>query len=145
MKKEWPTQLTIRLIKRTGASLPNYVLFVVVYATKKNDYSFGPFLTDFNGEVVLSKKYFEEQIASTRSKYPMDYSDSLAQCQRKILVSVESRQTLSGRWAKLKEFYPSRAEELRLLIDRDANFVSEEINIEVNLENIKRMVEIEIG
>jgi len=121
------------------------VLFVVLFATRKNNYTLGPFLTDEKGEVTITRKVIEKEIADTKKEFPMDYSDDLSECQFKILVTIESAESLAERWKKLKEYYPDRANKLRRLLDGGANYTTNRFQQEVDLKNIGDVIDVEMG
>ncbi len=87
----FPDQLIVRLVEeRTGRPVPNIALTVTLFATRKNDYHFGPDLSDPSGTIRVSRDWVERSIHGTADAFPMDYSCDLAYCRAEVRLTVMS-------------------------------------------------------
>lgn len=71
-----PDKITIKLVKpeQQNISVENILLYVKTYARYKNDFYLGPFASDKNGVITITKKDLENEVTATYESGLMDYS-----------------------------------------------------------------------
>ena len=116
----WPREITLQCTTQ-GANLRSAILVSIsLIATRKNNFSLGPGLTDDKGRLLLSLGMLEAAIHTAISEAPMDYSGSLNDCLG-LKIVVEGPQELAARLARLRTFYPQEAEALADKIRQSSN------------------------
>jgi hypothetical protein len=134
---KWPRDIQIRIFSRDSRrSLENLAVFVTFVASRKNSYSFGPFLTNKNGEIELATDDIRKWIAETKNEFPMDYVDDIEQCDRVLVIEVESFSSLEMRWSRINEIYPDQALLMRETLDGKGNFLTTQTRKEILLSDI---------
>lgn len=134
----WPPNIRIRVLSR-DSRLPveNLVLFVTVVTSRKNSYSFGPFLTSKTGEIELLVDDLRRWVAETKNEFPMDYVDDIEQCEGGLLVEVESSLSLEARWQRIRKLFPDRALIMKGLLDGKGNFLPIQVRKAVPISAIQ--------
>ena len=71
-----PDKVTIRLIKQRQQDFPvdNILLYIKSYARHKNDFYLGPFVSDKEGIITITKEDIENEVTATYESGLMDYS-----------------------------------------------------------------------
>ena len=71
-----PEKITIKLIKQRQQdfSLDNILLYIKTYARHKNDFYLGPFASDKNGIITITKNDLDNEVTATYESGLMDYS-----------------------------------------------------------------------
>lgn len=142
---EWPKNLTIKVCSPDKKySVKKLVLFILISATHKNDYSLGPFFTDENGEVAITRNTVEKEICKTYDESPMDYTSTLDECRSQVTIEIESKTSLQERWQRLNEFYPKEAEHLMEIINDNTNFIPVQIKRQVEVNGDTGTIKIDI-
>jgi hypothetical protein len=142
---EWPDFVKIKFqSKYIHNKINKLIVFIVIRARHKNNYTLGPFKTDENGELEISRHAVKELIFSTQEQFPMDYADTLEKCGSEITVEIESKSSLEERWHSINEFYPDEAMKLRQLLDNQSNFISSQTKYYLNIDSKTRVITIEI-
>jgi len=72
----------------SGKAIPNLVIFIKLFATRKNDYYFMPEFSDENGIIVITKEWLNKEINKKASLFIMDYASSLETCYPKIELKI---------------------------------------------------------
>ena len=96
------------------------IVYFVFYSKDKNNYTVGPSITNYCGEVKLRKQSVEEVVLESQCNFPMDYCGGLNNCNL-LSVVFESKAELEKRVARLSEFYPEHATYLADLVSRCTN------------------------
>lgn len=142
---EWPKKLTVKVCSiDKKRSFKKLVLYILISATHKNDYTLGPLFTDENGEVVITKKTVEKEISKTYDESPMDYTDTLNECRSQVTIEIESKTSLQERWQRLSEFYPKEAEYLMAIINGNTNFIPVQVRRQVEVNGETKTINIDI-
>ena len=71
-----PDIIRVRLVKPKQLDLPvdNILLYIKTHASHKNDFELGPFVSDKDGIITISKSDLENEVATTYDSGLMDYS-----------------------------------------------------------------------
>ena len=71
-----PDKITVRLVKplQQNFSVDNMLLYIKTYAKHKNDFYLGPFVSDKDGIITITKKELDNEITATYESGLMDYS-----------------------------------------------------------------------
>jgi carboxypeptidase C (cathepsin A) len=71
-----PDKITVKLIKQRQQDLPldNFLLYIKTYAKHKNDFYLGPFVSDKNGVITITKNDLDNEVTATYESGLMDYS-----------------------------------------------------------------------
>ena len=71
-----PDKVTVRLIKPRQQDFPvdNILLYIKTYARHKNDFCLGPFVSDQEGIISITKNEIEREVTATYESGLMDYS-----------------------------------------------------------------------
>jgi hypothetical protein len=140
----WPEIVTLQVARKsTNEGLEGVILYITAIASRKNSYSLGPFKTDRNGRVSISKNDFEGAIREYQEASPMDYVDGLDQCQR-IAVVIEDQGLLESRLERIRTFYPRDAEKLKNMIATCANGKIKSTRKEWNVPPFLDLLEIQL-
>ncbi|MCL4486773.1 MAG: hypothetical protein M1570_01415 [Chloroflexi bacterium] len=92
---QFPDQLVIRVIEEeTGAPVPGIVTTLTLYAKRKNNYDFGPKLSDSAGLITISREWVARSIEETMDFFIMDYSSRLEDCLPYVDVRVDSQEDI---------------------------------------------------
>lgn len=75
-KFKLPDKITITLIKQRQQDFPpdNILLYIKTYARHKNDFYLGPFASDKNGVITITKNDLDNELTATYESGLMDYS-----------------------------------------------------------------------
>jgi len=124
----WPEKIRLKFTSSDKHQVTSkLVVDITVFVKNKNNHILSSLITNLNGEIHLTRKQLERKIEENFQEYPMDYASVLEDCLPKILVEVESRESLSEGWRRMKEFYPEEAKKIKFLIDGKANFVPNKV------------------
>jgi hypothetical protein len=71
-----PDKITVKLIKprKENFSVDNILLYIKTNARNKNDFYLGPFASDINGVITITKKDLDNEVTATYESGLMDYS-----------------------------------------------------------------------
>jgi carboxypeptidase C (cathepsin A) len=71
-----PDKITVKLIKQRQQDFPvdNILLYIKTSARHKNDFYLGPFVSDKNGVVTITKNDINNEVTATYESGLMDYS-----------------------------------------------------------------------
>ena len=71
-----PDKIRVRLVKPRQLDLPvdNILLYIKTHARHKNDFELGPFVSDKDGIITISKSDLDNEVAATYDSGLMDYS-----------------------------------------------------------------------
>ena len=71
-----PDIIKVRLVKPRQLDLPvdNILLYIKTHASHKNDFELGPFVSDKDGIITISKSDLDNEVAATYDSGLMDYS-----------------------------------------------------------------------
>jgi hypothetical protein len=71
-----PDKITVKLIKprKENFSVDNILLYIKTNARNKNDFYLGPFVSDKNGVITITKKDLDNEVTATYESGLMDYS-----------------------------------------------------------------------
>ena len=71
-----PDKITVKLIKprKENFSVDNILLYIKTNARNKNDFYLGPFASDINGVITITKKDLDNEVTATCESGLMDYS-----------------------------------------------------------------------
>ena len=71
-----PDKIRVRLVKPRQLDLPvdNILLYIKTHASHKNDFELGPFVSDKDGIITISKSDLDNEVAATYDSGLMDYS-----------------------------------------------------------------------
>ena len=119
MKTNWPSKLIFKFT-RDGKLISNLLIYIVLLAKLKNNFTIGPLTTDENGEIRITHKIMKEAIENAKADYPMDYSGTLDDCMG-VEVIVETMNELRSRFNRGREFYPKEAAILEELTRKCSN------------------------
>ncbi len=90
---QFPETLIIRVTEeKTGAPVSGIVSTLTLYAKRKNDYHFGPKLSDPTGLVVIRREWVARSILETIDFFVMDYSSPLEDCLPYVDLRVDSHE-----------------------------------------------------
>ena len=97
----FPDKLEIHLLEEdTSNPIPKIAITLTLYAKKKDNYDFGPPLSDQNGIIIVAKDWVRKSIKETRDFFIMDYASNLEDCfpviYIKILDSAEIQRAISA-------------------------------------------------
>jgi carboxypeptidase C (cathepsin A) len=71
-----PDKISVKLIKQRQQDLPldNFLLYIKTYAKHKNDFYLGPFVSDKNGVITITKNDLDNEVTANYESGLMDYS-----------------------------------------------------------------------
>ncbi len=115
----FPEKLNVFCINKKKF-LSNIVVYIAILSGSKNKYGFEPFLTDFNGQFVITHEMVENRIEMLNANYPMDYNGSIEKCSG-IEFFIENLTELKMRVEKVRKFYPDSAVKLENLFRSSFN------------------------
>lgn len=71
-----PDKITVRLVKprHQDFSVDNILLYIKTNARHKNDFYLGPFVSDKNGVITITKNDLDNEVTATYESGLMDYS-----------------------------------------------------------------------
>jgi hypothetical protein len=88
---QFPEKLIVRLVEDdTGRPVPNIATTLTLYAKRKNNYNFGPGLSDSVGTITISRDWVERSIKETIGFFVMDYASTIDHCYPFIDLEVKS-------------------------------------------------------
>ncbi|MBW1617020.1 MAG: hypothetical protein JRJ49_10955 [Deltaproteobacteria bacterium] len=119
MKSIYPYKLTFKFISQDKIS-SGLVVYFILLSKFKNNFSIGPLITDKYGEIKLTRDIIIQHIENSKADYPMDYEGALDDCIG-IEVKVDSIYKIKNRINRLREFYPSEAAKLEILVENSLN------------------------
>lgn len=87
----FPRRATVQLVMRGRIAEPvrlgGAVFFLRLFATQKNDYQLGPFVTDDQGRVTIDRETCEHFVAAEHESGLMDYA-GIDQCREEIEIRL---------------------------------------------------------
>ena len=90
-----PPRVALRVLDReTMKPAVNVAFLLTLYAHRKNNYSVGPFVSDNQGVVAISKEDCLKSIDASQQLALMDYASSLTECLPKISIELMSPENL---------------------------------------------------
>ncbi len=116
-----PEIFSVTFMDLNGKPIENLLVYFTLFANKKNDYSIGPFLSDINGEIKLSKSKLEDEIKKSRELFIMDYSSDLEDCKQELGISIDDMKDIEIRLKKINNFYPETHSFLKELSGKASN------------------------
>ena len=120
-----PDKITVKLVKpeQQNISVENILLYIKTNARHKNDFHLGPFVSDKNGVITITKKDLNNEVTATYESGLMDYS-SIENCfsfvelrlydQNEIDKMIESRTKV---WNSLLKGEKERWTSINHLVD----------------------------
>ena len=71
-----PDKITVKLVKQRQQDIPldNILLYIKTFARHKNDFYLGPFASDKNGVITITKNDLDNEVTATYESGLMDYS-----------------------------------------------------------------------
>lgn len=92
-----PNQIIVQLIKSTQQDFPinNILLYIKIFARHKNDYLLGPFVSNENGEILITKLLLENEIQATIESGIMDYDD-IEGCSSEVEIHLYSQKEINN-------------------------------------------------
>lgn len=91
-----PDKLTVTARNRaTGAPANGVAIVLVLFASRKNDYSVGPLIANEDGQVEFTRAECEAAIKRAQEMFVMDYSGDLASCRPFIEVRLHSPEQIN--------------------------------------------------
>lgn len=91
----FPDRLVVRLVDdETGEAVPNIATDLTLYASAKNDYHFGPPLSDECGVISMEREWVARSIRETRNFFLMDYASTIEDCRPYVTVAVMSHEDI---------------------------------------------------
>lgn len=124
MKLLWPAEIVLKFTYCNNIA-SDLLVFVVLFAKQKNNYTIGPLLANDQGEIFLRELDLRSHIEKQQSDFPMDYDGGLGDCFG-FEVIVEDAKELCQRVTRLREFYSDEADKLARQVRKcsNANVVS---------------------
>jgi hypothetical protein len=80
----------------TGLPAKDIAIVLVLFATRKNNYSVGPLISNENGQVDFTHSECEFAIKRAQEMFLMDYSGDLESCRPVIEVSLHPPERVEG-------------------------------------------------
>jgi len=116
----WPNEINF-IFTSNNKPVKNLLVYFILLANKKNNYTIGPLKTDEKGAIKITRLIMVDTIKNEMTNYPMDYSSPLEDC-KGIELLVETLNELKKEVKQLSEFYPQEANKLESLILTCSNF-----------------------
>jgi hypothetical protein len=71
-----PDKITVKLVKQRQQDIPvdNILLYIKTHARHKNDFYLGPFVSDKNGVITITKNDLDNEVTATYESGLMDFS-----------------------------------------------------------------------
>jgi len=92
----FPNIIKIKILDHiTQAPVNAMVMKIRLFANQKNDYSFILPLSDRNGNIVITKKWLENEIEKEQRLFPMDYSSNLSNCKSEFILSILDEEAIN--------------------------------------------------
>ncbi len=101
---KFPDALTVVAIDQKGAPAANVAIVLLLFATRKNDYYVGPFITDENGHVQFTREHCERAIRSAQEMFVMDYAGDLDNLRPVIEVRLHPPEHLEAMQQQYRRF-----------------------------------------
>ncbi|MDD5018796.1 MAG: hypothetical protein PHS61_00020 [Candidatus Omnitrophica bacterium] len=142
---KFPNKVKIKIIDELARSpirIKNIIIFVHLFAVKKNDYYLGPFFSDINGEIEINRDMLAILAEAELQTGIMDYK-SVNECSSLAEINILSREEIEnlvkGRslWGVIgreKELYGTK-EELLNKINNNNNYLVLPCSLRVNWDN----------
>lgn len=111
------------------ARVDGLVVFIIVLAKKKNNYGTGPFITNENGEILLTRDQIRKAMDEVAGTFLMDYSHTEI---NDVIVEIQSRENLERKCKRGEEFFPERVRYFRTLLE-ESHFVPHQITKQFSL------------
>jgi hypothetical protein len=94
---KFPNKLTV-VVQDRGTLQPvgKVAIRLGLIATKKNNYSVGPVITDLSGAAVFTRADCEFAIQRAWEMFLMDYHDTLDECQPVVEIGLYQAKQVSG-------------------------------------------------
>lgn len=118
--------------------ISNIALRITLFANRKNNYYLHPSLSDFDGLIIISKKWAEFEMDKDRKMFIMDYSSTLEDCKPVLGITVLSGEEIMELNEYQKKFGVYR------LIEHTKNHLYERKYIEIPLTD-KESINIDIN
>jgi hypothetical protein len=93
----FPETLTVTILEQ-NTNLPIEELAVVLelFATRKNNYIIGPFVSDSLGQVKFTRDECKRSIKADKEMFLMDYIDDLEECKQCLDVRLHSPEHIAA-------------------------------------------------
>jgi hypothetical protein len=114
-----PNELKFQFISN-DKPVKDLLVYIILLANKKNNYTLKPLMTDKNGVIQISQRTIIRIIKNEMTNHPMDYKSTIEDCSGIELI-VESMDKLKKRVEILSDFYPQDASELEKAISICSN------------------------
>jgi hypothetical protein len=119
----WPGSLLIRVTEGPAKPAGRRLVSLRILDTKRNPYSLGPYLTDEDGEILITREDVERQVKRAQEAAPMDYGFIGLSLERSypVEISVKSKDELEEDVKRARDYYPDEAERLEALVRQSTN------------------------
>lgn len=108
---EIPDSITVKLIDDKGKPVANVLVFVNYVLEGHNSVTLKK-VTESNGELIVKKSDFIQQLDQSRKLFLMDYKGNEKHFKGEIIIEIESISLLNNRVDRIKTFYPDIAKDL---------------------------------
>lgn len=98
--------------------LNNLSVFIELKTRKKNNYTFGPKVSNEEGAVTFEREAVKNEIYETLKEFPMDYVSTLSECEDIFKIIVGGKNEILKRFNYVKAYYPDEAEKLNKIISK---------------------------
>lgn len=113
--------------------MENLIVTLVLHMKMKNDYYVGPFFSDGNGMIEVTRHRLEQEMEQSQSDFIMDYAGGLEYCQGVGLI-IRDGEELNEMVERLSVYYPAKANELHELLHKSVNARYNHKTIEMGIE-----------